>query len=137
LTNDPSLARNAFEEAIRFESPVQTFFRTTTRQVEIGGFEVGPGEKILMFLGSANRDPRRWEHPDAYDIGRRASGHVGFGSGIHMCSGQFLARLEGEVMLSSLAKRVRSIEISGEVRRRHNNTLRGLDSLPITLKTTA
>jgi len=137
LTNDPSLARNTFEEAIRFESPVQTFFRTTTRQVEIDGFKVGPGEKILMFLGSANRDPRRWEHPDIYDVGRRASGHVGFGSGIHMCSGQFLARLEGEVMLSSLAKRVRSIEISGEVRRRYNNTLRGLDSLPVTLKTTA
>src|SRR6478672_13859037 len=61
LRQDPSLARNAFEEAVRFESPVQTFFRTTTREVEIGGHRVGEGEKVLMFLGAANRDPRRWD----------------------------------------------------------------------------
>jgi hypothetical protein len=57
LRHDPTLARNAFEEAVRFESPVQTFFRTTTREVDIGGHAVGEGEKILMFLGAANRDP--------------------------------------------------------------------------------
>src|SRR6478672_13891842 len=61
LRQDPSLARNAFEEAVRFESPVQTFFRTTTREVEIGGHRVSEGEKVLMFLGAANRDPRRWD----------------------------------------------------------------------------
>src|SRR3954447_14432373 len=61
LHADPSLARNAFEEAVRLESPVQTFFRTTTRDVEIGGMQVGEGEKILMLLASANRDPRRWD----------------------------------------------------------------------------
>ena len=65
LRADPSLARNAFEEAVRFESPVQTFFRTTTREVEIGGHRIGEGEKVLMFLGSANRDPRRWKTPKA------------------------------------------------------------------------
>src|SRR3954451_16870488 len=131
--NEPSLARNAFEEAIRFESPVQTFFRTTTREVDISGFRIGEGEKVLMFLGSANRDPRRWKDPDAYDIKRPTSGHVGFGSGIHMCVGQLLARLEGEVMLSALARKVGAIEITGQVKRRYNNTLRGLDSLPITI----
>ena len=83
-----ALARNAFEEAIRFESPVQTFFRTTTREVELAGHRIGEGEKVLMFLGAANRDPRRWENPDSYDVTRRTSGHVGFGSGIHMCVGQ-------------------------------------------------
>jgi len=57
LRQDPTLARNAFEEAIRFESPVQTFFRTTTREVEISGHHIGEGEKVLMFLGAANRDP--------------------------------------------------------------------------------
>ena len=134
LRGDPTLARRAFQEAIRFESPVQTFFRTTTRKVEIDGFVVPAGEKVLMFLGAANRDPRKWDRPNEYDIGRQTSGHVGFGSGVHMCSGQFLAQLEGEVMLSALARKVKSIEISGAVRRRYNNTLRGLDSLPVTLK---
>ncbi|GLR85712.1 cytochrome P450 [Bradyrhizobium iriomotense] len=133
LRDDPTLARNAFEEAVRFESPVQTFFRTTTREVELGGAVIGEGEKVLMFLGAANRDPRRWDEPDAYDITRRTSGHVGFGSGIHMCVGQLVARLEGEVILSALARRIARIEITGEPKRRFNNTLRGLDSLPITI----
>ena len=133
LRREPSLARNAFEEAVRFESPVQTFFRTTTRDVEIGGYGIAEGEKVLMFLGAANRDPRRWDDPDRYDITRRTSGHVGFGSGIHMCVGQLVARLEGEVLLAALARKVASIEISGPVKRRYNNTLRGLESLPITL----
>jgi len=131
LRADPSLARNAFEEAIRFESPVQTFFRTTTREAEIGGHRIGEGEKVLMFLGSANRDPRRWENPDSYDITRRTSGHVGYGSGIHMCVGQLVARLEGETFLAALARKVESIEIAGPVKRRYNNTLRGLESLPV------
>jgi cytochrome P450 len=134
LRHDPSLARNAFEEAVRFESPVQTFFRTTTRDVDIGGYSVGEGEKILMFLGAANRDPRRWADPDSYDITRKTSGHVGFGSGIHMCVGQLVARLEGEAMLGALARKVATIEITGPIKRRYNNTLRGLESLPITLK---
>ncbi len=133
LRQDPSLARNAFEEAVRFESPVQTFFRTTTREVEIGGHRVGEGEKVLMFLGAANRDPRRWENPDSYDVTRRTSGHVGYGSGIHMCVGQLVARLEGETMLAALARKVASIEITGPVKRRYNNTLRGLESLPVTI----
>ncbi|MGJ4939993.1 cytochrome P450 [Bradyrhizobium sp. HKCCYLS1011] len=133
LRQDPSLARNAFEEAVRFESPVQTFFRTTTREVEIGGVTIPEGEKVLMFLGSANRDVRRWERPDAYDISRKVSGHVGFGSGIHMCVGQLVARLEGEAVLTALARKVATIEINGAVKRRYNNTLRGLESLPISI----
>jgi 4-methoxybenzoate monooxygenase (O-demethylating) len=134
LRADPSLARNAFEEAVRYESPVQTFFRTTTREVDIGGHTIGEGEKVLMFLAAANRDPRRWDNADSYDITRRTSGHVGYGSGIHMCVGQLVARLEGEIMMAALARKVKSIEITGEVKRRYNNTLRGLESLPITIK---
>jgi 4-methoxybenzoate monooxygenase (O-demethylating) len=133
LREDPTLSRNAFEEAIRFESPVQTFFRTTTREVELSGHRIGEGEKVLMFLGAANRDPRRWENADRYDIGRKTSGHVGYGSGIHMCVGQLVARLEGEVMMAALARKVRAIEITGPVKRRYNNTLRGLESLPVTM----
>ncbi|MBR0899484.1 cytochrome P450 [Bradyrhizobium tropiciagri] len=131
LRGDPTLARNAFEEAVRFESPVQTFFRTTTRDVELSGESIPEGEKVLMFLAAANRDPRRWENPDSYDITRRTSGHVGYGSGIHMCVGQLVARLEGEVMMAALARRVAKIEITGEPKRLFNNTLRGLNSLPI------
>jgi 4-methoxybenzoate monooxygenase (O-demethylating) len=133
LRQDPTLARNAFEEAVRFESPVQTFFRTTTREVEIGGHTIGEGEKVLMFLGAANRDPRRWDRADSYDITRRTSGHVGYGSGIHMCVGQLVARLEGETMMAALARKVAAIEITGTVKRRYNNTLHGLDSLPVTI----
>jgi 4-methoxybenzoate monooxygenase (O-demethylating) len=134
LRSDLSLARNAFEEAVRFESPVQTFFRTTTREVEISGVPVGEGEKILMFLAAANRDPRRWDKPDQYDVTRKTSGHVGFGSGVHMCVGQLVARLEGEAILAAMAQRVGTIEISGPVTRRFNNTLRGLESLPVSIK---
>ncbi|MBR0754342.1 cytochrome P450 [Bradyrhizobium jicamae] len=133
LHADPSLARNAFEEAVRYESPVQTFFRTTTQSTEITGAHLNEGEKVLMFLGAANRDPRHWERPDEFDIERRASGHFGFGGGIHMCVGQLLARLEGEVVLSALARRVSAISINGQPKRRHNNTLRGLATLPVTL----
>ncbi|MEN3288250.1 MAG: hypothetical protein V7634_2550 [Bradyrhizobium sp.] len=132
LRHDPSLARNAFEEAVRFESPVQTFFRTTTREVELGGVAIGEGEKVLMFLGAANRDPRRWIAADTYDITRKVSGHVGFGSGIHMCVGQLVARLEGEAILTALARKVGNITIDGPVKRGYNNTLRGLQSLPVT-----
>ena len=131
LRADPSLARSAFEEAVRLESPVQTFFRTTTRDVTIGDETIPEGTKVLMFLGAANRDPRRWEHADDYDITRRNAGHVGFGTGIHGCVGAVLARLEGELVLNALARKVASIEIVGEPKRRYNNTLRGMSSLPV------
>jgi 4-methoxybenzoate monooxygenase (O-demethylating) len=134
LRADPSLARAAFEEAVRYETPVQTFFRTTTRPVELGGIAVDEGEKGLMFLGAANRDPRHWERPDDYDITRRTVGHVGFGSGIHQCVGQLLARLEGESVLAALARKAGSLEITGPIRRRYNNTLRALASLPVTVR---
>ena len=134
LRADPSLARAAFEEAVRYETPVQTFFRTTTHPVELAGIAIDEREKVLMFLGAGNRDPRHWECPDDYDIGRRTVGHVGFGSGIHQCVGQLLARLEGECVLSALARKVASIEITGPTRRRYNNTLRALASLPVTVQ---
>ena len=119
---------------MRYETPVQTFFRTTTGPGDIAGIAVGEGEKVLMFLGAANRDPRHWERPDEYDITRRTIGHVGFGSGIHQCVGQLLARLEGECVLSALARKAAAIEITGPPRRRYNNTLRALASLPLTVR---
>ena len=133
LHADPGLARGAFEEAVRHQSPVQTFFRTAACDVEIGGAVVPEGSKVLMFLAAANRDPRRFADPDRFDITRNAAGHVGFGAGIHMCVGQILARLEGEAMLAALARRVARIEALGPGVRRYNNTLRGLARLPVRL----
>lgn len=137
LRDDPSLARAAFEEVIRYASPVQTFFRTTTKDVEVAGVKIGEGQKVLLFLAAANRDPRKWEEPDRFNIRRRAAGHVGFGSGIHMCVGQMVARLEAEVVLTALARKVESIELTGEPKWRLNNTLRGLDTLPIAIRPVA
>jgi hypothetical protein len=131
LRENPNLIRGAFEEVLRFEAPVQTFFRTTTKAVDIGGVQIGDGEKVLLFLAAANRDPRRWDKPDLFDVRRRAAGHMTFGTGIHGCVGQAVARLESEVLFGALAKRVASFEMIGEPRRRLNNTLRGFDSLPL------
>ncbi|WP_233159668.1 cytochrome P450 [Pseudonocardia sp. MH-G8] len=131
LREQPHLARVAFDEAVRWESPVQIFFRTATTDVRIGEHVVPDGKKILMFLGSANRDPRRWTDPDDFDLGRDPSGHVGFGMGIHQCVGQHVARLEAEAVLAALIRRVRAIELIGPTRRHHNNTLRGWESMPV------
>ena len=135
LRQNPSLIRNAFEEVLRFEAPVQTFFRTTTKPVEGGGVQLGEGEKVLLFLAAANRDPRRWERPDAFDVSRRAAGHMTFGTGIHGCVGQAVARLETEAVLGALAKSVKSLELTAQPVRRLNNTLRGFDTLPLRLTT--
>lgn len=131
LRANPQLKRKAFEEALRWDSTVQTFFRTTSAPVELGGVTLPEGAKILLFLAAANRDPRRWEEPERFDISRQASGHVGFGFGIHQCLGQMVARLEAEVVLNAFIERVERIEIIGEPRRRLNNTLHALASLPV------
>jgi 4-methoxybenzoate monooxygenase (O-demethylating) len=138
LRAEPRLARVAFDEAVRWESPVQTFFRTATTDVAIPGDPAGTvvpaGRKILMFLAAANRDPRHWVDPDAFDLSRDPSGHVGFGMGIHQCIGQHVARLEAEALLTALARRVSTIELAGRTRRHHNNTLRAWESLPVRLR---
>ncbi|MFF1298366.1 MULTISPECIES: cytochrome P450 [unclassified Streptomyces] len=131
LRERPELARVAFDEAVRWQSPVQTFFRTATTDVTIAGTVVPQGMKILMFLGAANRDPDRWDAPDRFDLTRDPSGHVGFGMGIHQCVGQHVARLEAEALLTALARRVEHIELTANPRRHLNNTLRSWASLPV------
>ena len=133
LRENPGQVRAAFDEILRWESPVQTFFRTTTRPTELGGISLPADAKILLFLAGANRDPRKWENPDRFDVTRRAAGHVAFGAGIHMCVGQMLARLESEMMLTALLARFRRIELAGEPVRKLNNTLRQLAHLPVEL----
>jgi cytochrome P450 len=113
---------------------VQTFFRTTTKAVEVEGVTLDEGQKVLLFLAAANRDPRKWEDPEKFNIRRKTLGHVGFGYGIHSCVGQMVARLEGETILAVLARKVKSIELNGEPAWRLNNTIRGLDSLPLRLQ---
>ena len=129
----PELARPAFEEVLRFESPVQTFFRTTSRPVEFAGVHMAENQKVLLFLAAANRDERQWQRADVFDIARKPTGHMAFGSGIHGCVGQVVARLEGEVVLGALARRVKRIELTGDPVRRLNNTLRAFGSLPMRL----
>jgi 4-methoxybenzoate monooxygenase (O-demethylating) len=131
LRENPNLIRGAFEEVLRFEAPVQSFFRTTTRDVEVGGVRLADGQKVLLLFAAANRDPRRWDNPDRFDVTRRAAGHLTFGTGIHGCVGQAVARLETEAILAALAKRVASFELTGEPERRLNNTLRGFDRMPL------
>ena len=80
---------------------------------------------------AANRDPRKWEAPERFDIRRKTLGHVGFGAGIHGCVGQAVARMEGEIILTELAKRVETIKLIGEPKLQLNNTLRGWASLPV------
>ena len=131
LRADPARAGAAFEEALRYESAVQTFFRTTTRPVVVGDVEIPAGEKVLLFLGAANRDHRRWPDPDRFDIARKASGHVAFGAGIHACVGGALARAEGSAVLAELARRYATVTLSAPPEPQLNNTLRALRSLPL------
>jgi cytochrome P450 len=129
----PELARPAFEEVLRFESPVQTFFRTTSKPMEFAGVQMEENQKVLLFLASANRDERQWKQAGVFDIERKPTGHMAFGAGIHGCVGQVVARLEGEVVLGALARRVKRIEFTGDPTRRLNNTLRAFGSLPLRL----
>ena len=131
LRERPDLVKRAFEESLRWDSTVQTFFRTTTLAVEVGGVTIPAGSKVLLFLAAANRDPRKWEDPDRFAIDRPLGGHVGFGFGIHKCLGQMVARLEAELVLAALLKRAKSIRLAGEPKRRLNNTLHAIASLPV------
>lgn len=134
LRADPSLAKTAFEETLRMECPLQNVFRTTTRDVELGGVRIPASEKVLLLLASANRDPEHWEAPDRFDLSRRVQGHVGFGVGVHVCIGQVIARMEGELLLAALAQRVASIDLAGPPIRRFNNAVRGFASLPLEVR---
>ncbi|WP_202951369.1 cytochrome P450 [Sphingobium bisphenolivorans] len=131
LRDRPELVKRVFDEALRWDSTVQTFFRTASCDVEVANTLIPEGTKVLLFLAAANRDPRRWSDPELFDIERNASGHVGFGYGIHQCLGQMVARLEAEVVLGALLPRVAEIRLVGEPRRTLNNTLHALGSLPL------
>lgn len=131
LRAHPSKAKNAFEEVLRIQPPFVSFFRTTTDTVPLGDVVLPDRAKVLVLLAGAARDPRRWTEPDRFDIDRDTSGQVSFGYGIHRCVGQTLARLEGACMLKALIPRVKEWELCGTPVVRMNNTVRGLERLPV------
>lgn len=131
LHQDPARAKHAFEEALRFTPPSPVIGRTTSRAFDFRGARLGAEEKVLMILSAGNRDPEKWEDPDTYDITRRPVGHLAFGSGIHNCVGQMVARLEAEAVLTALARHVRAIRPAGEAVPVRNNWLRGYEEIPV------
>lgn len=133
LRADPTKARAAFEESTRLESPVSISYRTTSKDADLSGYAIPAGSKLAVWFGSANRDPRKWENPDKFDINRNTMGHMGFGDGPHVCIGQNIARMEGEVILATLAKRFKKIEIAGEPTPKIVNAFHGLKTLPLRL----
>ena len=131
LRERPELIKRAMDESLRWDSTVQTFFPTTSRAVEFAGHSIPEDSKILLFPAAANRDPRRWQKPERFDLLRASSGHVGFGHGIHQCLGQMVARQEGEVILRAMFPRIVHIRAEAEPIRRLNNTLHALYSLEV------
>lgn len=113
LRSDPSLISHAFEEAIRMEGPVQTFFRTSAMATELSGVPIGDNEKLVLFLGAANRDPRRWDDPNKFNITRKPSGHLAWDNGVHRCVGMRIAQMEAEAILKAMLARIEFIEPTG------------------------
>lgn len=135
LRADDALIPQVFREVLRYESPVQMFGRTVTADWAAGdNITVPAGSRLVVLFGSANRDERKWNDPDRFDIRRANFDHLAFGYGLHGCAGQALARMEGEAILRALTQRVTRIEIGKPVRH-FNNVLRGLESLPVTVAT--
>jgi cytochrome P450 len=134
VLDDPRLVGNAVEELLRFDSPLHRTARTAEDDVRIGGQLVQRGQRMMLLLGAANRDPRRFVDPDRLDIGRAdASHHVSFGAGMHYCVGAPLARLEAQIAIGTLLRRLPELRLLHERPSwRHTFLLRGLTSLPVT-----
>ena len=133
LRADPTLVAGAFNEVVRLESPLRGFTRVAARDTTIGDVFVPGGTRLFVIFASANRDERRWERPDEFDITRENADHVGLGYGVHGCAGQGLARLEVGAVLTQLARVVTRIEPAGEPVRLINGLVRAYESLPLRL----
>lgn len=110
----PDLIRTAVDEVLRFESPFPRAWRRTTREVEIAGTVIPADAIVSASLASANRDPEQFPDADRFDVGRQPNRHVGLGGGIHFCLGAPLAKLEGEIALGTLARRLPKLALDGE-----------------------
>lgn len=134
LVEDPSLIGNAVEELLRFEPPAPHVARYVTEDVELHGETVPAGSVMLLLTGSANRDERKFDHPDRFDVRREVRGHIAFGFGIHFCLGAALARLEGRVALEEVLKRFPDWTADiDRARLSPTSTVRGWQSMPVRL----
>jgi cytochrome P450 len=132
LAEDTSLIPGAIEELLRYESPSPVQARYVTRDVEHYGQRVPEGSVLLLMNGAANRDERKFEDPDRFDIHRTQQQHLAFGYGIHFCLGSHLARLEGRVALEEVLVRFPTWEVDWDnAVQAHTSTVRGWESLPV------
>ena len=135
LKEDPSLIKPAVEELLRYDGPVETSTERFAREdVEIGGQVIPRGEMVLVVLAAADHDPERFPDPDELDITRTDNRHLAFGKGIHHCLGAPLARMEGQIAISTLLRRMPNLRLKGSPESlswRPGMILRGLRGLPV------
>jgi len=135
LQDNPDLWPSAVEEILRFDSPVQMTARTALRDTEIDGVHLAEGTVIVLLLGGANRDPKVFDRPEQFDITRaNARDHLAFGSGIHVCLGAALARIEGATALRELFIRYPELHLDSPAERRGLVNLHGYRRLPVRLQ---
>jgi cytochrome P450 len=136
LRNEPALIKPAVEELLRFDGPLETATERYAREdVTIAGVTIPRGEMVFAVLASANRDERQFDHADTLDISREPNRHLAFGQGVHFCLGAPLARLEGQIAINSLLRRLPDLRLAvppQNLRRRPGLVLHGLKSLPVT-----
>jgi cholest-4-en-3-one 26-monooxygenase len=132
LLENPSLMPTAVEEMLRWGSVVMYFRRTTTKEVEIRGQRIGPGERVTMWYISANRDEDIFPDGDVFDVARSPNNHVAFGGGgAHFCLGASLARLEIRILFEELLRRLPDISLAGPPARLRSNFINGIKHLPV------
>lgn len=133
LQQQPALIKLAVEELLRYDSPVQMTSRQAVEEMEMGGQVLQPGQQVSFMLGAANRDPAVFANPNELDITRKNNPHLAFGSGIHYCLGAPLARLEGQIAIETLLRRMPKLSLATDTAvYRDNYVLRGLETLPVT-----
>ncbi|RAO59888.1 cytochrome P450 [Micromonospora saelicesensis] len=137
LRADPGLAPAYVEELLRYDSPVQLTTRNSTAPVRCGGLDLPSGSTTLLLLGAANRDPRRFSDAQRFDPTRAQAHPLSFGAGPHYCLGAGLARLEAQLAFPLLLRRLPELALAEPPRHRTRLTLRGYESLPVTLGTPA
>ncbi|MFF5483201.1 cytochrome P450 [Streptomyces sp. NPDC012935] len=133
VRGDRSLVPNLLEESMRYLSPVAATYRATTREVEVAGQRMEKGKMVLVWYGSANRDPRQFADPHSFDAGRTPNKHLGFGRGIHFCLGAPLARMEGRVAMNLLFDRYAELRTDPDVAPKFSLGFdtTGVNSLPV------
>jgi cytochrome P450 len=137
LIGDRSLFPQAFEEAIRWEPPVTVILRRATRDTELAGVRIDKGADVAIILGSCNRDPRKYDRPDEFDIFRESHQHIGFGFGTHVCLGMHLARMESRVAINALLDRVQDLRLDpapGQDVHIHGLAFRSPNALPVSFR---